>query len=211
MVAAGLKSVNFTDTELHNQTSYNYVITAVNADGASGRPAEVSATPELALNLGFELPAITNYRYNPSGAAWTFMHASSDEGSGLVANGSDFGNPPAPAGRQAAFIQAHGSFAQTLTGFSPGTQYTLTFAAAQRSGGNQHGGQSWEVRLDDTMVGRFNPGPSATRYVDYTATVVATSATHRLTFAGTNLATGDNTVFIDNVRIIPALQPAGSR
>ncbi len=209
VVATGLPRPDFTDTGLTNQTCFKYTITAVNPAGPIATSAPVRATPAWALNLGFELPVINNYRYQPAGAAWTYMHTSAD-GSGLVANGSAFGNPPAPEGRQAAFIQAHGRLSQTLSGFTPGTHYTLTFAAAQRAGANQHGGQTWEIRLDDTVIASFNPGPAATHYIDYAATFVATAPTHRLTFAGTDLPTGDNTVFLDHLRLTPTLQPTGS-
>ncbi len=36
---------------------------------------------------------------------------------------------------------------------------------------------------------------------------MATATSHKLTFAGTDLATGDNTVFIDNVSITSPPQP----
>jgi hypothetical protein len=45
--------------------------------------------------------------------------------------------------------------------------------------------------------------------VNYTATFTATAATETVAFVGTDLAGGDNTVFIDNVRITapPILPP----
>jgi len=41
----------------------------------------------------------------------------------------------------------------------------------------------------------------AISYVDYTASFTATAATHTLSFVGTNLASGDHTVFIDNLHM----------
>jgi hypothetical protein len=162
------------------------------------------------LNTGFETPVISNYQYNPSGGSWTFS-GSPGNGSGLIANGSGFGNPNAPQGAQAAFVQSFGTISQTVSGFSPGTTYTITFSAAQRSGVDQHGGQSWNVKIDGTVVGNYNPGPGATSYADYSATFTATAATHTLAFVGTDLVGGDNTVFIDNVRIaVAALPPANA-
>jgi len=43
--------------------------------------------------------------------------------------------------------------------------------------------------------------PGAISYVDYTATFTATAPTQTLSFVGTNLSGGDNTIFIDNVQI----------
>src|SRR5439155_59661 len=46
-----------------------------------------------------------------------------------------------------------------------------------------------------------------TTYADYSAIFTATASTHTLAFVGTDLPGGDNTVFIDNVRIIVVSPP----
>lgn len=43
--------------------------------------------------------------------------------------------------------------------------------------------------------------------MDYTASFVATATNHTLTFVGTDLVGGDNTVFIDHVRFSPPIPP----
>jgi len=43
--------------------------------------------------------------------------------------------------------------------------------------------------------------PGAITWTDYTATFTATATTHTLAFEGTDLASGDNTVFLDNVQM----------
>jgi hypothetical protein len=154
------------------------------------------------VNFGFETPGIGlgNFQYDPPNASWAFSGASGN-GSGLVANGSGFGNPNAPQGAQAAFLQSYGSISQLLYGFTPGTMYTITYSAAQRSGANQHGGESWNVMIDNSVIATANPG--GTSYGAYTASFTASAFTHTLSFVGTDLATGDNTVFLDNVSISP--------
>lgn len=151
---------------------------------------------------GFETPSLGsgNYQYNPSGAGWTFEGASPD-GSGLVANGSGFSNPDAPQGAQAAFVQESGSIAQAISGLIPGTSYTLSFVAAERPGD----AQSWNVTMNGTTIGSYNPGSGATAYTGYSTSFTATTATEILRFVGTDLAGGDNTIFIDNVRVTPVL------
>jgi len=79
----------------------------------------------------------------------------------------------------------------------------VTFAAAQR-GGNASA-QTWNVAIDGSVKGSFATSATATNYVDYSATFTATATSHTLAFNGTDLNGGDNTVFIDNVRIAPSL------
>jgi len=156
-------------------------------------------------NFSFETPSIGagGYQYNPSGGSWTFG-GTSGNGSGIVGNGSPFFNPSAAQGVQAAFVQKNGTISQAISGFTPGINYTLSFLAAERPNNTQ----SWNVTVNGTVIASFNPGASATSYVTYTANFTATAATETLAFVGTDLAGGDNTVFIDNVRITaPPTQP----
>ena len=204
-------SVNpfYTDSGLVNSATYYYVVSALSAEGTSGNSVEVSATVQSIADFGFEIPNIGsgNYQYTPTGAFWNFSGTNTGYGSGIIANGSGFSNPNAPQGIQAAFVQSNGVISQVLSGFTPGTTYTVTFFAAQRPGGNQHGGESWNVMIDNKVIGTYNPGTGATSYVNYTATFLASAVTHTLSFVGTDLAGGDNTVFLDDIRISPAIQP----
>ena len=115
--------------------------------------------PVTVPNFGFETPNLGagNYQYIPAGGFWTFSGAS-PSGSGLVANGSGFGNPNVPHGDQAAFIQEYGTISQAIFGLVPGITYTLTFSAAQRPGN----AETWNVKMDDAVIGSFQPGTGVT-------------------------------------------------
>lgn len=209
----GSGATSYTDyTATFTATAATHTLAFVGTDLAGGDNTifidnvRIAMVSPSAPNFGFETPSIGNYQYNPTGGSWTFS-GSAGSGSGIIANGSGFSNPNAPQGVQAAFVQATGTISQAIGGFVPGRTYTVVFSAAQRSGVNQHGGESWNLNVDSTVIGSFNPGPGATSYADYSASFVASASTHTLAFVGTDLAGGDNTVFIDNVRIIGVALP----
>lgn len=187
----------------------------------SSTPAPVVATPSPIApqsavkgvkipNSGFEFPPTDNYQYDPSGAGvyWTFSTNGPSSGSGVAtfstANSSFTAkNPTAPEGTQVAFLQATGSISQALSGFTLGAKYKLSFAAAQRA--NKHGGQMGEtfsVLINSNVIANFSPDQSTSIYYEYSANFTAPSATATLTFLGTDLNGGDNTVLLDDVQIV---------
>jgi hypothetical protein len=206
MIASGIAGTNYIDSAVTNGGTYYYVVSVVGSSAESPDSFEAEATPEFVLNSGFESPKVAIYQYNPSGAAWTFSPQSGNSGSGITANGTlfDNSNPNAPEGVQVAFLQSTSTISQAISGFVPGAGYAVTFAAAERAGQYQHGGQTWNVKVDNAVIASYNPPATATNYVDYTTHFSATATTHTLSFAGTDLVGGDNTVFLDEVRIVPA-------
>ena len=115
----------------------------------------------MITNAGFESPRMGTgkHQYNPSGGTWTFSgDGSSPTGSGLCGNGSAFGNPNAPQGGQTAFLQATGTISQAIAGLIPGKTYTITFCAGQRPGN----AQTWNVKMDEIVVGNYKPGTGVT-------------------------------------------------
>jgi hypothetical protein len=87
---------------------------------------------------------------------------------------------------------------------APGT-YQLSFEAAQRANQpSQH--QDFNVLVDGHPVGTFQP--SGTSYQTYTTApfTITAPGPHTIAFQGLS-TTGDNTAFIDQVVISPALAP----
>ena len=207
VLSSSVLGTSYTDLAVTNGQTYYYVFSAVNDGTESANSNEASTSPANIPNFSFETPKVGDYAYNPVGGSWTFIGASGN-GSGILADGSGFGNPDSPDGSQAAFVQSYGIISQTLYGFVPGTVYSITYSAAQRSGYNQPGGESWNVLIDNQIIQTNTSGGAS--YATYTATFTATATSHVLSFVGTDIATGDNTVFIDNVRITPSIQARAS-
>ena len=112
---------------------------------------EDRTVPAGILDSGFETPVLTagTFQYGPAGAPWIFS-----SGAGISTNNSGFtsGNPPAPEGNQVALLQRQATITQNVT-FDAGT-YTISFSAAQR--GNVPSAQTFQVLIDNTVVGTFN-------------------------------------------------------
>lgn len=201
-----LTATSFTDTNVFSGKTYYYVVSAGNPTIESGNSNEASARPLIVFDRSFETPSTGSYIYNPSGGTWQFSTES-----GVATNNSLFtdGNPAAPGGSQVTFVQRLGSISQTLTRLVPGITYEIIYQAAQRATGASWNlmGQTWDVLIDGVPLASFAPEQSATSYVEYSTQFIATAESHVLTFAGTNLRAGDNTVFIDDVKIVPVATP----
>jgi lysophospholipase L1-like esterase len=196
-IGTSVTGSSYSDTNVSNGVTYYYLVTGSNAAGA-GAWAPASATPQIIADAGFESPVVPSYTYDLSGSPWTFS-GSSPSGTGITTNNSPFTdfNGPAPEGTQVAFLQETGSFSQQLNGLIPGMTYSLTFSAAQRWGYLQ----TWDVTMNGQVIASYNPASSVSTYTDYTATFTAVTPSETLAFVGTDLNGGDNTVFIDNLRI----------
>ncbi|MCX6867535.1 MAG: LamG domain-containing protein [Verrucomicrobia bacterium] len=201
-------AATYINTDLANGTTYYYVVSATGSSGTSMNSREASATPlppyVTTGNFGFETPSTATYAYNPSGGSWTFTASTSAGGSGIAKNSSTFtsGNAAAPQGTQVALLQKVATISQTISGFAPGRTYTIKFLACQRqntSGGQD--GETFDLKVDGTIIGSYEPVQARTNYAGFSATFTATATTHTISFVGTNVNTGDNTVFIDNIVI----------
>jgi hypothetical protein len=145
-------------------------------------------------NGGFEAPnlAAGTFQYLPSGGSWAFTN-----GTGVAANGSQFGNPAAPQGDQVGIVQGNGSLTQNFA-LAPG-RYRISFKAAQRiyQGVNS---QELEIRIDGAVLAVVKPaGASFAAYS--TQSFVIAAGQHQLKIAGLNPLGGDHTAFLDEVKI----------
>lgn len=177
---------------------------------ANGAMMAKAATPFR--DTGFENPNLGggnqpgdnvqgSYLYAPVGAAWTFNGSA-----GITGNHNAFttGNPPAPEGLQAGFLQNAGSASQTIT-LAAG-RYTVSFKAAQR-GNWQFGAQVVHVRMDGNAIARYRPPNTSYTTLQTAPFVVANSGSHTITLAGVGGGGGDFTAFVDDVKIAGAASP----
>lgn len=200
-----LSGIGFTSltTSTFNVTAGNHTITIQGTNLAGGDNTafidQVSVVRSTAgfTDSSFEAPTLGagSFRYNPTGTAWSFTGSS-----GIAANNSGFtaGNAPAPGGSQVAFLQNTATVSQT-TSFAAGT-YTVFFSAAQRA--NVASRQTFQVLLNGNVIGTYNftGGPGYTEFATSSFTVPA--GNHTVAFRSTNLVGGDNTILIDNVKIL---------
>jgi len=178
-----------------------------------GTTAPPPAVPAVG-DAGFEAVAVGSgsfgsFAYDPAGSAWAFAGQA-----GVSGNYSGFtsGNPAAPQGGQVGFLQAAGSFSQSIAGWAAGS-YQVNFLAAQR-GNYGASAEDFQVLIDGVAVSTFRP--AGTAYSAYASASFAVGAgSHTVTFRGLDTAGGDNTAFIDAVAIaaappaVPAVGDAG--
>jgi hypothetical protein len=185
-IGAGAHTVTFQGTNIKGGDN------TVLLDQVSIQLQETSLT-----DSGFEGPALSNgtFKYNPTGTSWSLSG-----NAGLATNGSAFtsGNAVAPQGNQVLFLQRQASASQVVT-FYTDADYSISFNAAQR--GNQPSAQTLQVAVDGVVVGTFNSLKGSNYNQQTTATFKMTAGQHTVTFQGTNLNGGDNTVFVDQVTV----------
>jgi|SRR5579884_2015270 len=163
-------------------------------------------------NLSFEQPVLTSGDFDYIGVdpsaqqvGWTFSGMT-----GVASNSSAFTalNANAPQGSQVALIQNSGSISQSFSGFTSGTQYALSFLAADRAddAANGYGTQSLVVSLDGATVGTVTGAQLTSAYQTFTINLtpaeLSTNSSHTISFSGTNSAGA--TVFFDNVSFAAA-------
>lgn len=182
--------------------SHSISLRGVNPNGGDNT-AFVDAFQSTRINIqaisGFELPVITagsGYQYNPGGP-WTFT-----SGGGISKNNTAFtsGNPVAPEGNQVLFLQGGGTASHpvsiNLAGF-----YRFRLKAALR-GNNQQDGEVKNIRVSIAgyEVAEFSL-PNFNYNEMVTTAIYLTAGSHTLTLVGVNPGPGDNTGFVDDVRM----------
>jgi hypothetical protein len=146
--------------------------------------------PEIP-NGGFEAPVISGFVMNPQPNVWTFTGG----GAGMQRNGSAFGAKNAPEGFQTGLFQQAASISQMMD--LPAGNYAISLKGAQR--GTQ--AQTFELYFDALLIGKFQPA-TADFELFVSDKFTAAAGTHKITITGSNAKGGDNSGFIDEVKLL---------
>jgi hypothetical protein len=163
----------------------------------------VAASSVAPTNGSFESPVLSpgSFQYAPPTPGWAFDPAHAGRGvAGIVSNGSAYGNPNAPNGVQAAFLQQAGMTQSAgQTNASASIQYcSLTMWFAPR--GSQT--QTLAITIDGNPVGQITPTGSS--YTAWTSAgyILQPGAKGAIQIMGGKTGTvlsDDNTAFVDNI------------
>ncbi|MEO7363285.1 MAG: PEP-CTERM sorting domain-containing protein [Gemmatimonadaceae bacterium] len=162
--------------------------------------AAIPVSAQLVNDGGFDAVGVSAYAYNPSSPFWSFVG-----GSGLIIGPAALWNVPATAAsNQFAFLQANarrdwGIISTTITLPTSGT-YSLSFLNSARGAGCCGGNTIFDVLLGSTQIGQFTTSTDdgwTTKGSNFTAN----AGTYTLAFTTDTKLAGDNTTFIDDVRV----------
>ncbi len=178
-------------------TSYQYD----RADNRTNVLTTGSSAGPVVANWSLENPDLgSGFDYRPTVQGMTFS-----DGSGIAANGSAWGFVAAPDGKQVGFVQripqGLTNFSTSVTGLTPGSNYSVTIRAAQRPGFPSHG---VTVKVQGTPIGTFiPPDTNFTAFTTSAFQALGTSATIELFSAATGV---DAAVGIDSITVSSASQ-----
>jgi hypothetical protein len=190
---AGAHTVLLAGTQATDQTAFVDAVQII----------PVAASSVAPTNGSFESPVLSpgSFQYAPTTPGWAFDPAHAGRGvAGIVSNGSAYGNPNAPNGVQAAFLQQAGMTQSAgQTNASASIQYcSLTMWFAPR--GSQT--QTLAITIDGNPVGQITPTGSS--YTAWTSAgyILQPGAKGAIQIMGGKTGTvlsDDNTAFVDNI------------
>lgn len=168
------------------------------------KTAQSAGSPTMFPASNFEDFSIPTYEYRPDWHDWTFAG-----GTGIAKNGSAFTNlnPNAPVGQYVAFVQggnaSGASNMRHMRTFSAGC-WRLRFYAAQRKRSGSVDRQAIRVKVGGVTVLEEEAG--GTNYEEMATRpflVGSGGASMEVRIEGLNPHGGDNTTFIDYIRVEP--------
>jgi hypothetical protein len=144
---SGVATTAFDDTTARCNTTYDYVIEAVDSDGASAPSAQASATTGAC-------PTTSGVQINSGGPAVAPFVADTDfSGGGTInhANTIDLSAVTNPAPMAVYQTARTGNFSYTISGFSPGSSHTVRLHFAETFF-SASGSRTFNVSINGTTV-----------------------------------------------------------
>jgi archaellum component FlaF (FlaF/FlaG flagellin family) len=153
----------------------------------------VGIQPVGLYDPSFEVPPTEGN--NGMGSPWTFS-----DNAGLAGNSNSLSSVNAPEGGQVAALFPGSSISQTF--LMPAGTFDISLKAAQ-SPTQPFSTPSFEVLLDDQVIGLFANVANGLYMPFTTSSFTVTAGSHTLLFQGTNFNGGQNPVLLDDVAINP--------
>ena len=169
-----------------------------------------SAWAGLLANGDFEATqyAAGTYTY-PHGTVDGWAYAG-DSGIINVQAPNPFNSPNASPtgydGNQYGFVQTTGTISQSFN--SSGGVFSLSFLDAGRLAPCCNGSQSFEVLIDDDVVGTFSTTNNGVFAQQMISSISLDAGSHTLMFEGLDPGGGDVTSYIDNVNLTQVPEPS---
>ena len=164
---------------------------------------EVAVTAPQARNASFENDLVSVHQYvnGLTVSGWSY---GADNSAGYTPTTFMAVDQDAADGVQAGFIQRTGSIGQAIDGFTPGQEYTLSFAAIRRGGSQLN---PLNVSLDGSAVLSGAAPDAGTDWTYFSVNFVASESELTLLFQGT-VGGSDVSTSIDDVRFAVVPEPA---
>lgn len=203
------RTLTFSEAEPGHAGGYSFVVTNM-AGSATSSVATLTVrtgVPRI-VNPSFEADALPPF---PGYGPITGWHPGGGIGTSYGLNlgtGPFADNGAIPDGAKAAFMQNNGTLSQTVSGFTVGAQYWLSYRENARANCCGERVATMSVIVGGTtvvpehvvaIVGGENP-------FRFVASSVFTAPETTLTISFTKGGTGDSTALIDDVRIAPPLE-----
>jgi hypothetical protein len=144
---SGVATTTFDDTTVLCNTTYDYVVEAVDSDGASAASAQANATTGAC-------PTTSGVQINSGGpAAAPFVADTDFSGGGTIshANTIDLSAVTNPAPMAVYQTARTGNFSYTISGFSPGSSHTVRLHFAETFF-SASGSRTFNVSINGTTV-----------------------------------------------------------
>ena len=189
----------------HTGTYWLVVINAAGSARSADATLNVRSSVPIVINPSFEQDALPPFPGYGTITSWTPNEEINTSFGINPMNGAFCDNGSVPHGANVAFLQHNGTLGQTVSGFSPGRQYWLTYRENARQNCCGERVATLAVTVNDTRVVPEHTVPIVGDVERFRLVISHpfTAVEPDLTIIFEKGGTGDATALIDDVRIFP--------